>query len=113
MTLPRVYPQAGQERARRIDYRHLIHSLSAKPQAFRFLQFRDEVLPTETYRTLWRHCDQQFQSQDACKWMVGVLRLVMDHGCEERLSNELLVNMPMNHFQPHLLKFIEINDIRS
>ncbi|MEO7320592.1 MAG: IS21 family transposase [Nitrosospira sp.] len=102
VTLPRVYPQAGQERARRIDYRHLIHSLSAKPQAFRFLQFRDEVLPTETYRTLWRHCDQQFQSQDACKWMVGVLRLVMDHGCEERLGNELLVNVDNNEPLPPL-----------
>jgi len=102
VTLPRVYPQAGQERARRIDYRHLIHSLSAKPQAFRFLQFRDEVLPTETYRTLWRHCDQQFQSQGACKWMVGVLRLVMDHGCEERLGNELLVNVDNNKPLPPL-----------
>lgn len=102
VTLPRVYPQAGQERARRIDYRHLIHSLSAKPQAFRFLQFRDEVLPTETYRTLWRHCDQQFPSQDACKWMVGVLRLVMDHGCEERLGNELLVNVDNNKPLPPL-----------
>jgi hypothetical protein len=40
-TLPRVYLNAGQERGRCIDYRHIIHSLSAKPQAFRFLQFRD------------------------------------------------------------------------
>jgi hypothetical protein len=38
--------------------------LSAKPQAFWFLQFRDELLPTEIYRTLWRQCDQQFQVQD-------------------------------------------------
>ena len=38
--LPRVYLKAGQERGRCIDYRHVIHSLSAKPQAFRFLQFR-------------------------------------------------------------------------
>ncbi len=59
-TLPRVYLKAGQERGRCIDYRHVIHSLSAKPQAFRFLQFRDELLPTETYRKLWLHCDQQF-----------------------------------------------------
>jgi hypothetical protein len=74
-TLARIYPQAGQERARCIDYRHIIHSLSAKPQAFRFLQFRDELLPTETYRKLWLSCDQQFQSRDACKWIVGVLRI--------------------------------------
>ena len=85
-TLARIYPQAGQERARCIDYRHIIHSLSAKPQAFRFLQFRDELLPTETYRKLWLNCDQQFQPRDACKWIVGVLRIAMDHDCEERLD---------------------------
>ena len=89
-TLARIYPQAGQERARCIDSRHIIHSLSAKPQAFRFLQFRDELLPTETYRKLWLSCDQQFQSRDACKWIVGVLRIAMDHDCEERLGHELV-----------------------
>jgi hypothetical protein len=89
-TLARIYPKAGQERARCIDYRHIIHSLSAKPQAFRFLQFRDELLPTDTYRQLWQHCDQQFDARDACKWIVGVLRIAMDHDCEQRLGNELL-----------------------
>lgn len=90
MTLPRVYPKAGQLRARCIDYRHLIHSLSAKPQAFRFLQFRDELLPTETYRQLWQYAEQQLEFRDACKWMVGVLRIAMDYDCEERLGDELL-----------------------
>lgn len=101
-TLARVYPQAGQERARCIDYRHIIHSLSAKPQAFRFLQFRDELLPTETYRKLWQHCDHQFQSRDACKWIVGVLRIAMDHDCEERLGNELLALVDNNKPLPTL-----------
>lgn len=89
-TLPRIYAKAGQERGRSINYRHIIHSLSAKPQAFRFLQFRDEVLPTESYRKLWLHCDQQFESREACKWIVGVLRIAMDHECEARLGDELL-----------------------
>lgn len=102
LTLPRIYPPAGQERARRIDYRHLIHSLSTKPQAFRFLQFRDDLLPTETYRTLWLYCDQQFQTQEACKWMVGVLRLAVDHGCEESLGHELLMYVENNKPLPSL-----------
>lgn len=89
-TLPRVYPKAGQDRGRCIDYRHVIHSLSAKPQAFRFLQFRDELLPTDVYRQLWAHCDQQFESREACKWIVGVLRIAKDYRCEEALGNELL-----------------------
>jgi len=101
-TIPRVYLKAGQERGKCIDYRHIIHSLSAKPQAFRFLQFRDELLPTETYRKLWRHCDQQLQSRDACKWIVGVLRIAMDHDCEERLGNELLASVDNNKPLPPL-----------
>jgi hypothetical protein len=92
-TLQRAYPKAGQERGRCIDYRHLIHSLSSKPQAFRFLQFRDDLLPTDTYRQLWLHCDQQFQPRDACKWIVGVLRIAKDHDCEERLGHELLARI--------------------
>jgi hypothetical protein len=101
-TLARIYPQAGQERARCIDYRHIIHSLSAKPQAFRFLQFRDELLPTETYRKLWLNCDQQFQPRDACKWIVGVLRIAMDHDCEERLGTELLAQVDNDKPLPSL-----------
>src|SRR5450631_2304979 len=101
-TLARVYPQAGQERGRCIDYRHIIHSLSAKPQAFRFLQFRDELLPTDIYRQLWQHCDQQFQSRDACKWIVGILRLAADHDCEERLGNELLALVDNKRLLPPL-----------
>jgi hypothetical protein len=101
-TLPRIYPTAGQERARRIDYRHLIHSLSAKPQAFRFLQFRDELLPTDTYRQLWQHSDRQFDAREACKWMVGVLRIAMDHDCEERLGHELLTTIEQHQPLPSL-----------
>lgn len=101
-TLARVYPKAGQERGRCIDYRHIIHSLSAKPQAFRFLQFRDELLPTETYRKLWLHCDQQFESREACKWIVGVLRIAKDYNCEERLGNGLLASIDNNKPLPSL-----------
>jgi hypothetical protein len=97
-TLPRAYLKAGQERGRCIDYRHIIHSLSAKPQAFRFLRFRDELLPTEAYRALWRHCEQQFEAREACKWIVGVLRIAMDHQCEERLGHELLATI--DNYQP-------------
>ena len=101
-TLSRVYLKAGQERGRCIDYRHIIHSLSAKPQAFRFLQFRDELLPTETYRKLWRHCDQQFESREACKWIVVVLRIAKDYNCEERLGHGLLAGVDSNRPLPSL-----------
>ena len=90
ITLPRVYPSTATGRARRIDYRHVIHSLAAKPQAFRFSQFRDDLLPTAQYRQLWRLAEQQFTPQDACKWMVAVLRFAADYDCEGSLAYELM-----------------------
>ena len=88
--LPRVYPATPTSRARRIDYRHIIHSLAAKPQAFRFSQFRDEILPNSQYRQLWQQAQQQFTPQEACKWIVAVLRFAYDYDCEGTLAAELL-----------------------
>ena len=90
ITLPRVYPSTPTGRARRIDYRHIIHSLAAKPQAFRFSQFRDDLLPSPQYRQLWQQAEQQFTPQDACKWMVAVLRFAADYDCEGSLAFELM-----------------------
>lgn len=90
ITLPRVYPKAPEERARRIDYRHVIHALAAKPQAFRFSRLRDDLLPTLQYRRLWQRAEQQFDPQQACKWMLSVLRLAYDYDCESQLAAELL-----------------------
>lgn len=91
ITLPRVYPTNPTGRARRIDYRHIIHSLAAKPQAFRFSQFRDDLLPSPQYRQLWAQAEQHFTPQEACKWMVTVLRIAYDYDCEGHLANELLL----------------------
>ena len=91
IVLPRVYPTTPEGRARRIDYRHIIHSLAAKPQAFRFSQFRDEILPNTRYRQLWQHAQQQFTPQEACKWMVAVLRAAYDYDCESLLAAELIL----------------------
>jgi transposase InsO family protein len=90
ITLPRVYPTTPTGRARRIDYRHVIHSLAAKPQAFRFSQLRDDLLPSPQYRQLWNLAEQQFSPQAACKWMVAVLRFAADYDCEGSLADELM-----------------------
>ena len=91
ITLPRVYPTTPTARARRIDYRHIIHSLAAKPQAFRFSQFRDDLLPSHQYRQLWKLAEHQFTPQEACKWMVAVLRFAADYDCEGSLACELML----------------------
>ncbi len=92
-TLSRTYPVAGKTRARQIDYRHIIVSLSAKPQAFRYSQIRDELLPNEAYRRLWEHVDANLPARDACKWIVGVLRLAFDYDCEGELARQLTHDM--------------------
>jgi len=88
--LIRVYPSTPTARARRIDYRHVIHALAAKPQAFRFSNFRDELFPDDNYRQLWRLIDQQLPARDACKWIVAVLRIAANHPCASELGQTLL-----------------------
>jgi hypothetical protein len=88
--LPRVFPDAPEGRARRIDYRHVIHALAAKPQAFRFSNFRDDLFPNDNYRQLWQIVDQQLPAKEACKWIVAVLRIAADHQCEMELGQTLL-----------------------
>lgn len=92
MTLPRVYPKQSKGRARSINYHHIIHALAAKPQAFRFSQFRDDILPNADYRQLWAMAERQFMPRDACKWIVAVLRFAHDYDCESGLAAELLQN---------------------
>ena len=92
LDIPRVYPDTPQGRARRIDYGHIIHSLAAKPQAFRFSQFRDEILPDANYRQLWALAEAQFSPQVACKWIVHVLRIAHEKDCQELLGRELLAD---------------------
>ena len=93
VTLPRVYPAPDKTRARRIDYRHVIVSLSAKPQAFRLSQLRDDLLPGEAYRRLWAYVDEHLSGREACKWIVGVLRLAYDYDCEGTLASQLTLAM--------------------
>jgi transposase InsO family protein len=47
VTLPRIYPAPRKSRARSVNYKHVIRSLAAKPQAFRYSQLRDDLLPDE------------------------------------------------------------------
>lgn len=92
VTLARIYPP-GKTRGRRIDYRHIIVSLSAKPQAFRLSQLRDEILPNEQYRQLWAYVNRHLPAREACKWIVGVLRLAYDYDCEGQLAWQLTQEM--------------------
>lgn len=98
LELPRVYPKAGESRARSIDYKHIIRSLAHKPQAFRYSQLRDDILPNDIYRQIWFFADQYLGKREACKWIVTVLRLAYEYDSEESLGRELLPEAAKGQF---------------
>jgi hypothetical protein len=98
LELTRIYPTAEQGRTRKIDFRHLIGSLVTKPQAFRYSQLRDDILPDDNYRSLWQLTDKHFDAREACKWMVTVLRVALDHDDVVLLGQDLLAAAERGHF---------------
>ena len=88
--LIRKYPEKGKRRARQVDYRHVIHSLVKKPQAFRQSRLRDDLLPNDDYRKIWAHIDQNIPDKQACKLIVGMLSIAAKRNCEEELASFVL-----------------------
>lgn len=78
LTLERLRPGAGEPRARSIDYRHVIDWLARKPRALAGLAFRDELLPDANWRTIYQRLRQQHMGDEACKRVVGALKLAAD-----------------------------------
>jgi len=85
-TLPRIYTIKPNQRARCIDYRHLIAQLARKPQAFRYSQLRDDILPNGIYQQIWVYIDQHKEARAACKLIVGILSLAARADCEQPLG---------------------------
>jgi hypothetical protein len=88
--LARVYPTGKKTRARQIDYRHVIHSLVKKPQAFRYSQLREDLLPTEVYRQIWKVANTSMEAKLACKFIVGLLYLAATENCEYELGEAVM-----------------------
>jgi transposase InsO family protein len=96
VTLARVYT-VNQERARCIDYRHLIAALVRKPQAFRYSQLREDLLPNATYRAIWQHLDSHLEARAACKHIVAILALAARAECEQALGEYLTEQIGAGH----------------
>ena len=88
MKVERQYPKQLKSRYV-IDYRHIIHALVKKPRAFRFCKYRDEILPNDTYRTIWQHIDATESRDIAPKIMLRLLKLAADHNCEFALGEKV------------------------
>jgi len=78
MTLKRLRPGPDGARVRSIDYRHVIGWLVRKPRALAGLAFRDELLPDANWRSIYQQLRQELPLQEACKRVVGGLKLAAD-----------------------------------
>jgi hypothetical protein len=74
-TLPRLHGHKGQKALRRIDFRHVIDSLRRKPRALLRAQLQDDLLPTESWRQLWRALLAALPPDEAAKVMVDALHV--------------------------------------
>lgn len=92
--LDRVYSQVKNQRARNIDYKHVIDSLVKKPMAFFNSQLRDDLLPNAQYRQIWQALASRMTSRDASRLIVGLLHIAATADCEaalgELVAEELL-----------------------
>ena len=86
---PRLYGPAKEKRYC-VTYRHVIHSLVKKPQAFAQSLMREALLPTPTYREIWQKVQQMCSLPQSCRLIVGLLKLAADSNQETRLGEEVL-----------------------
>ncbi len=89
LTLPRLYAQ-GSTRERCIDYRHVIHSLAKKPNAFRNSLLRDDLIPDGDFTLIWQKLMQDGLSDIDCRYMVDLLVLADNYNCESALGRYVL-----------------------
>lgn len=105
ISLTRQYPQGKLTRSRQVDYRHVIHALAKKPQAFRYSQLRDDLLPTSVYREIWQKIDTMLAPRDACKYIVGLLHLAATKDCEEALGDVVMASLSQG-------RHVDLNQLR-
>jgi hypothetical protein len=90
VNLKRIYPSTSISRGYNINYKHVIHSLVKKPQAFRLSRIREHLLPNNDYKRIWQYVDQTLEAKSACRFIVGILHLAAQENCEAKLSASLL-----------------------
>lgn len=85
-TLPRGRGYGPHRRGHVVDYRHVIHSLRAKPGALPGLVYRDQLFPREAYRRLYDAAMEALPERVACKLVVGALAIAHERGVEADLA---------------------------
>ena len=93
MTLPRGRGYGADRRAHVVDYRHVIHSLRAKPGALPGLVYRDQLFPRDAYRRLYDAAMAALPERAACKLVVGALAIAHERACEADLAALIDANL--------------------
>lgn len=88
----RVYANKG-TRARSVNYLHVIDALVKKPRAFRNSQLRDDLLPDDNYKAIWQYVDDTLTADKASYYMVKVLHLAKQSGCERQLGRYIVASI--------------------
>ena len=89
LTLDRIRSH-GRTRSRKVDYRHIIHSLAKKPNAFKCSQLRDDIIPQGDLSILWQRLTKDYVSDRDCRYMVDLLLLAHNYDCEYALGRYVL-----------------------
>ncbi len=112
MSCPRVRPEKGKTRARRIDFRHVIDSLAKKPGAFCHATLRNDILPDDEWRRLWRRLCNHLEPDMAGRLMVHALKLAAGYDDISVVAKgmEQMLNTPGNVDLHRLMRFLGIKE---
>ncbi len=85
----RLHASTAERHPKRIDWRHMLPSLRAKPGAFARWVLRDAMFPRSEYAQAWEHISQALPERAACRLMVGLLDLADRANVVAELALEL------------------------
>jgi hypothetical protein len=85
----RLHASTAERHPKRIDWRHLLPSLRAKPGAFARWVLRDAMFPRGEYAQAWEHISQTLPERAACRLMVELLDLADRANVVAELAVEL------------------------
>ena len=112
VTLERM--RRNKARVHQINYKHVIGSLSHKPQAFRNYIYQEALFPTLAFRQTWERLDQELDSKAACREYVKILKEAAN-GDQEPIVNSFLEEQLYQNILPRAEKvrklFREPSDI--
>jgi hypothetical protein len=62
-----------------INYRHIIHSLIKKPAAFEGYKFREELYPTDNFKSAFNRLSEEKSQRQATLEYLRILKLAADN----------------------------------